>query len=149
VTLQIVDTTDEQGTATVTFTIPDGVAGTQVLTIAGPGGTEVTLPIEVAEATEPSEPVGTRTSASAPLLVFGNTVNYKVTVRTDDGSPAVGTLVIRDGLKTVATVDLAEAAAGKTTVKLTLKRGLHLLTAQFSGDGFDPSLSWPSLVIVL
>ena len=81
--------------------------------------------------------------------MFGSTVNYKVTVRTDDGSPAVGTLVIRDGLKTVATVDLAEAANGKATVQLKLKRGLHLLTAQFSGDGFDPSLSWPSLVLVL
>ncbi|MGN6271793.1 MAG: ExeM/NucH family extracellular endonuclease [Protaetiibacter sp.] len=148
-TMQIVDTTDEQGTATVTFTIPEGIEGSQLLTIAGPGGTEVTLPIEVAEAPTPTEPVGTRTSASAPLLVFGGTVNYKVTVRTDDGSPAVGTLVIRDGAKTVATVDLAETANGKATVKLKLKRGLHLLTAQFSGDGFDPSLSWPSLVIVL
>jgi 5'-nucleotidase len=149
IALQIVDTTDEQGTATVTFTIPDGVEGTQTLTIAGPGGTSVSLPIQVAETTEPIEPVGTRTSASAPLLVFGGTVNYKVTVRTDDGSPAVGTLVIRDGLKTVATVDVAAAANGKVTVPLKLKRGIHLLTAQFGGDGFDPSLSWPSIVLVL
>jgi len=149
-TLQIVDTTDEQGTATVTFTIPAGVEGAQTLTIAGPGGTEVTLPIEVAESSEPQEPVGTRTSGSAPLLVWGSPVNYKVTVRTDDGSPAVGTLVIRDGLKTVATVQLTAADNGKVTVKLgKLKRGIHLLTAQFSGDGFDPSLSWPSPVIVL
>lgn len=150
VALQIVDTTDEQGTATVTFTVPEGVEGVQTLTIAGPGGTEVTLPIEVAEAEEPQEPVGTRTSGSAPLLVWGSPVSYKVTVRTDDGSPAVGTLVIRDGLKTVATVQLTEADNGKVTVKLgKLKRGIHLLTAQFSGDGFDPSLSWPSPVIVL
>jgi 5'-nucleotidase len=146
---QIVDTTDEQGTATVQFTIPDGVEGVQTLTIAGPGGTEVALPIEVAESTEPSEPVGTRTSATAPLLVWGGSVNYRVTVRTDDHSPAVGTLVIRDGAKTVATVDLTEAAKGKATVKLSLKRGLHLLTAQFEGEGFEPSISWPSLVLVL
>lgn len=144
--MQIVDTTDEQGTATVTFAIPDGLEGAQTLTITGPGGTEVTLPIVVAAA---PEPVGTRTSASAPLLVWGGTVNYKVTVRTDDGSPAVGTLVIRDGVKTVATIDLAAAANGKATVPLKLKRGLHLLTAQFSGDGFDSSLSWPSIVLVL
>ncbi|MFT4283232.1 MAG: ExeM/NucH family extracellular endonuclease [Protaetiibacter sp.] len=149
-TLQIVDTTDEQGTATVTFTIPAGIEGAQILTIAGPGGTEVTLPIEVAESSGPQEPVGTRTSGSAPLLVWGSPVDYKVTVRTDDGSPAVGTLVIRDGLKTVATVQLTAADNGKVTVKLgKLKRGIHLLTAQFSGDGFDPSLSWPSPVIVL
>jgi len=62
----------------------------------------------------------------------------------------VGTLVILDGLKTVATVQLTAADNGKVTVKLgKLKRGIHLLTAQFSGDGFDPSLSWPSPVIVL
>ena len=60
-----------------------------------------------------------------------------------------GTLVIRDGVKTVATIDLAAAANGKATVPLKLKRGLHLLTAQFSGDGFDSSLSWPSIVLVL
>ncbi len=149
-TLQIVDTVDEQGTATVTFTIPDGVEGAQLLTIAGPGGTEVTLPIEVAEAEEPQEPVGTRTSASAPLLVWNSPVDYKVTVRTDDGSPAVGQVVVRDGLKVIATVQLTEADNGKVTVELgKLKRGIHLLTAQFSGDGFDPSLSWPSIVLVL
>ncbi len=149
VTLQIVDATDEQGTATVTFTVPDGIEGTQVLTITGPGGTEVSLPIEVAADAGPCEPVDTRTSASAPLLVFGSTVNYKVTVRTDDGSPAVGTLVIRDGLKTVATVDLTAAQYGKVTVPLKLKRGVHLLTAHFSGEGFDSSLSWPSIVLKL
>lgn len=150
IALQIVDTTDEQGTATVTFTIPSGVEGAQVLAIGGPGGTSVSLPIEVAAAPEPPEPVGTRTSGSAPLLVLGGAVSYKVTVRTDDGTPAVGTLIIRDGTKVVATVPLAAADKGKATVKLgKLKRGLHLLTAQFSGDGFDSSLSWPSIVLVL
>src|SRR5690606_15632058 len=59
--LQIVDTRDEQGTATVAFTIPDGAEGTVVLTISGPGGTSVDLPIEVANVT-PAEPVGTSTS---------------------------------------------------------------------------------------
>jgi len=146
--LQIVDTTDEQGTATVTFTIPDAVAGAQTLTIAGPGGTEVTLPIEVAEAEEPSEPVATRITATAPLISFGGTVNYKVVVHAAGGEAAVGTLVIRDGFRTVATVEL-DGDRGVTPVKLKLKRGLHLLTAQFSGDGFVPSLSWPSLVLVL
>ncbi|AYF97692.1 ExeM/NucH family extracellular endonuclease [Protaetiibacter intestinalis] len=150
IALQIVDTTDEQGTATVTFTVPEGVEGAQTLTISGPGGTEVTLPIDVAAATEPAEPVATRTSGSAPLIVWGSPVKYTVTVRTADGSPAVGELVIRDGLKTVATVQLTEADHGKVTVNLgKLKRGIHLLSAQFHGEGFDPSLSWPSPVIVL
>lgn len=150
VAFQIVDTLDEQGTATVVFTIPDGVEGTQVLTIAGPGGTSVQLPIEIA-ASVPEEPVGTSTSGSAPLLVWRSSpVDYKVTVRTDDGSPAVGTLVIRDGAKTVKTVELTAADNGRVTVKLgKLSRGLHLLTADFSGDGFDRSISWPSIVLVL
>lgn len=149
-TFQIVDTLDEQGTATVTFTIPEGVEGTQLLTIGGPGGTAVELPVEIA-ASVPEEPVGTSTSGSAPLLVWRSSpVDYKVTVRTDDGSPAVGTLVIRDGLKTVKSVELTEADNGRVTVKLgKLSRGLHVLTAQFSGEGFDRSLSWPSIVLVL
>lgn len=144
----IVDTRDEQGTATVAFTIPDGVVGTQLLTIGGPGGTAVELPIEVAAA---PEPVGTSTSGSAPLLVWRTSpVDYKVTVRTDDGSPAVGTLIIRDGTKTVKTVELTAADNGRVTVKLgKLSRGLHILTAQFTGEGFDRSLSWPSIVLVL
>ena len=112
VAFQIVDTLDEQGTATVAFTIPDGVVGSTVLTIGGPGGTAVDLPIEVAAA---PEPVGTSTSGSAPLLVWRTSpVDYRVTVK-----------------------------LGK------LSRGLHILTAQFTGDGFDRSLSWPSLVLVL
>ncbi|TXK18707.1 ExeM/NucH family extracellular endonuclease [Homoserinibacter sp. GY 40078] len=147
----IVDTLDEQGTSTVTFTIPDGTPeGVAVLEIGGPGGTLVELPITFG-AGEEQEPVATRTSGSAPFLVWrGTPVDYKVTVRTEDGSPAVGTLVIRDGLKIVAQVDLTAADAGHTRVQLgKLSRGLHVLTAQFSGDGFERSLSWPSLVLVL
>ena len=147
-TFTIVQTLDEQGTATVTFTIPDGVVGTQLLTIGGPGGTAVELPIEVAAA---PEPVGTSTSGSAPLLVWRTSpVDYKVTVHTDDGSPAVGTLLIRDGSKIVKTVELTAADNGRVTVKLgKLSRGLHILTAQFTGDGFERSLSWPSITLVL
>ena len=55
------------------------------------------------------------------------------------------TLLQLGALGTVA----AGSSAWAATVQLKLKRGLHLLTAQFSGDGFDPSLSWPSLVLVL
>jgi 5'-nucleotidase len=150
VALEIVDTTDEQGTATVTFAVPAGIEGSVALGIAGPGGTAVTLPIEVA-ASGPSEPVGTSTSGSAPLLVWGGArVDYRVTVRTDDGSPAVGTIVVRDGLRMVATVPIAATDAGRVTVKLgKLSRGIHLLTAEFRGDGFERSLSWPSIVLVL
>ncbi|RQP12836.1 MAG: ExeM/NucH family extracellular endonuclease [Microbacteriaceae bacterium] len=150
VTRTIVDSADEQGQATVTFTIPAGLAGTQVLTISGPGGTSATLPIEVADAQQPQEPIGTSTSASAPLLVWNAPVDYKVTVRAADGSPAVGQVVVRDGLNVIATVDLKASDNGKVTVKLgKLKRGIHLLTAQFVGDGYTSSLSWPSIVLVL
>src|SRR5690606_12650322 len=127
VTRTIVDGADEQGQATVTFTIPAGLAGTQVLTISGPGGTSATLPIEVADAQQPQEPVRTSTSASAPLLVWNAPVDYKVTVRAAGGSPAVGQVVVRDGLKVIATVDLKASDNGKVTVKLgKLKRGIHL-----------------------
>lgn len=140
VSLQIVDTTDEQGTATVSFTIPDVRAGTQSLAIGGPGGTVARLPITVA-ATGPSEPVGTRTSAVAPHRVAASdSVRYTVTVRTDDGSPAVGTLVIRDRQTVVATVQLTAADEGRVTIDLgRLSRGPHQLRAAFHGDGFVSS----------
>ncbi|WP_166868501.1 ExeM/NucH family extracellular endonuclease [Salinibacterium sp. ZJ70] len=146
---EITDVFDNQGQATISFAIPSGVSGTVPLTITGPGGTAIDLPIEVAQVAPPVR-VGTDTSASAPLLSFGGKVTYNVKVTTDDRSKPVGTVTIRDGLKVIATVDVTAADNGKLAVKLPkLSRGIHLLTAQFAGDGFRSSLSWPSIVIVI
>ncbi len=148
-TFEITDVFDNQGAATIVFTIPSGVSGTVPLTITGPGGTAIDLPVEVAQVAPPVR-VGTDTSASAPLLSIGGKITYNVKVTTDDRSKPVGTVTIRDGLKVIATVDLAAGDNGRLGVKLPkLSRGIHILTAQFAGDGYRGSLSWPSIVIVL
>lgn len=148
----IVDTTDEQGRATVTITIPEGVSGPQVLTVTGPGGTSVDVPIVVAEPVEPPEPVRTTAYGSADrLLSFGGrNVDYRVRVVAADGSEPVGTVTIYDGRTAIATIELSEGEGGRDEVRLPrLSRGIHLLTAKFEGEGFVDSRTFPSLVVVI
>jgi 5'-nucleotidase len=144
-----VPTTDEQGRAAVTFTIPDGVSGAQTLTISGPGGTSIGYPITVAAA---APDVATRISARAdqPLSLTGKKVGYSIRVFTADGSEAVGEVIIRDGSRVLTTVTLEPGDHGRVHLTLPkLSRGLHILRATFSGDGFADSTSHPSVVIVL
>ena len=108
----IVDTLDEQGTASVAVTIPDGVVGSQLLTIEGPGGTSVQLPIEIAAAPEPVD-TSLRGSLNR-LLVLGNqSVTYRVTATAADGSVPVGTVTVYDGTKVLTTIELDAADGGK------------------------------------
>jgi 5'-nucleotidase len=147
----IVDTTDEQGRTTVQITIPAGVSGPQTLTVAGPGGTEVLVPIVVAEPDVPTDPVRTTTVGTPNrLLSFGGrNVDYLVRVTAADGSKPVGTVTVFDGSKPIATIELTEGDNGRDRVTLPkLSRGIHLLTSRFEGEGYDDSRSWPSLVLV-
>jgi 5'-nucleotidase len=149
----IVDTTDEQGRATVTITIPDGVSGAQTLIIKGPGGTEVPVTIQVAEPDVPPEPIATTTSGSASkhLSFGGSNIDYRVQVKAADGSEPIGTVTIYDRGTAIATIELEAGENGKDQLRLPkLSRGIHLLTARFSGDGFvDSRTTWPSPVIVI
>ena len=145
----VVPTTDEQGRATVSITIPAGVSGAQSLTIAGPGGTSIGYPITIAE---PLPDVATRISARAdlPLSLTGKKVGYTIRVFTADGSEAVGDVTIRDGNRVLTTVTLEAGDGGRAHITLPkLNRGLHILRATFVGDGFVESTSQPSVVIVL
>ncbi len=145
----IVDTTDEQGRATVTFTIPEGVFGTQTLTVGGPGGTSVSVPIEIAE---PVEPITTTSFGSVDRLISfgGRNVDYLMRVVAADGSEPVGEVTIYDGRRVLTTATLEVGDDGRLEVRLPrLSRGIHLVTAVFEGDGFVDSRTWPSLVLVL
>ncbi|MEO5919637.1 MAG: ExeM/NucH family extracellular endonuclease, partial [Pseudolysinimonas sp.] len=145
----IVDTTDEQGRATVTITIPEGVSGPQTLVVSGPGGTSVAVPIEVAV---PVEPVKTTSFGSVNrLLSFGGrNVDYTLHVVAADGSEPVGEVTIYDGRRVLTTASLEVGDDGRLTVRLPrLSRGIHLVTAVFEGEGFLDSRTWPSLVLVL
>ena len=108
----IVDTFDEQGRATVTFTIPEGVPGPQTLTVSGPGGTAVSVPIEIAE---PVEPVKTTSyGRSNRLLSFGGrNVDYTLRVIAADGSEPVGEVTIYDGRRVLTTTTLEAGDDGR------------------------------------
>jgi 5'-nucleotidase len=142
----VVPTTDEQGRAAITFTVPAGVSGAQTLTIAGPGGTSIPYAISVAK------PVKTTTKAWADHLLYvtGGNVGYNIRVTTKDGSDPVGTVTITDRGRTLTTVTLAAADHGRVHVNLPkLSRGVHLLRSAFTGNGYVASHSGVSVVAIL
>jgi len=143
----VVDTTDETGRASVTFTIPSGVSGAQLLTITGPGGTSVKYPIQVA-----APDVKTHLTAWVDRLfsVKGADVGYTVRVTAAGSGVPVGTVTISDRGQVLTTLTLTAADRGTKKVTLPdLGRGIHVLTAVFSGAGFAESRSHPSVVLVL
>jgi 5'-nucleotidase len=122
------------------------VTGAQTLTVTGPGGTSVAVPITVAP------PVATTLSAWPDRLLWlsGKNVGYSIRVTTADGSAAVGEVTITDGHRTLTTVTLEADDNGRVHVTLPkLSRGIHVLRAAFSGDAFTDSRSVPSVVVVL
>lgn len=143
-TFAITTAYDEQGSATVTFTIPEGVSGAQALTVTGPGGTAVDIPITVAE------PVGTRVLAWPDrfLVKRGTSVDVNVFVRADDGSAPVGTVELYDGRTLVGTAELTAESGGRIEIPSgALSRGIHLLNVRFTGDGVYESSRTATLVI--
>src|SRR5690606_12769892 len=75
----VVDTTDEAGRATLTFTVPDGLQGDQTLTVAVPAtGTSVQVPLAIAAEAEPGEFTGSielgesKVAAGRTLTVSGS-----------------------------------------------------------------------------
>jgi 5'-nucleotidase len=144
VTFAITQAYDEQGAATVTFTIPEGVGGPQTLTVTGPGGTAVDIPITVAE------PVGTRALAWPDrfLVRRGASVDVTVYVRALDGSAPVGTVELFDGRTLVGTVDLTADDGGRIEVPSgALGRGIHLLNVRFTGAGVYESSRTATVVL--
>ncbi|MGN6502055.1 MAG: 5'-nucleotidase C-terminal domain-containing protein, partial [Pseudolysinimonas sp.] len=146
----IVPTTDEQGRATVTFTIPEGVSGDQLLTIAGPGGTSVEYPITIAAPPAPDVRTHIVAGPDRVLSPSGQNVGFTARVWAVGGSEPVGEVTIYDGKTAIATVQLEAGDHGKVHLTLPkLDRGIHLLRAVFSGDGFTDSRSNASVVLVL
>jgi 5'-nucleotidase len=135
---------DEQGSAVVTFTVPEGVSGPQTLTVTGPGGTAVDIPIAVAE------PVGTRALAWPDrfLVRRGTSVDVNVLLRAGDGSAPVGTVELYDGRTLVGTVELTAESGGRIEVPSgALARGIHVLTVRFTGGGVYESSRTATLVL--
>jgi 5'-nucleotidase len=142
----VVDTTDEVGRASVTFTIPAGLTGQQTLTITVPdSGTAISVPILVADATPPVEKAPSLT-IGLPSTFFANhhsTLHYTVRVFASNGAEAMGTVTVFDGGTAIATAELAEGDHGRARLKLPkLSRGLHLLSVSSAGsDSVEASTS--------
>ena len=149
VSFAITDAFDEQGAAEITFTIPADASGEQLLTITGPGGTEIPVPITVQEPVA-QEPVDTWALAWPDKLLVkkGSSVDVTVLVVTEDRSPAVGSVTLLDGRKPLGTVELTAADRGRVEVPTgALGRGIHLITVRF--DGAEPYESTRTATVVL
>jgi len=123
---------DEQGTASLTFTIPEGVSGDLSLTVTGPGGTEVAIPISIAV------PVDTSVIAWPKRYVVGHGAGAQinVVVRADDGSAPLGVVTLSDGGTVVGTATLTAAEAGRVKFSTgKISRGFHVYTVDFAGEG--------------
>ncbi|WP_308797248.1 bifunctional metallophosphatase/5'-nucleotidase [Agromyces silvae] len=142
---------DGVGTASVTGTIPEGLYGPQPLVVTVPAtGTTASVTVELNA--EPVEPVDTTVIGLANRLIATSKtpITYSGVVIAHDGTPAVGTIEIRDGSTVLATVELTAEARGVFRAELgTLPRGLHLLRAHFTGaPGFEDARSLPFPVLV-
>ena len=115
----VVDTTDEAGRASLTFTVPSGVEGEQLLTVATADGTDAQVPFTIVEADGGGEFAGT-------IEVGSKTVN-------------VGKKLSISG---------ADFKTGETlAVTIESKKGdvIELGTVQVEEDGtFDTSFTIPS-----
>lgn len=132
----VVDTTDEAGRASLTFTVPEGAAGEQLLTVAvADAGTSVQVPITFADAGE-EEFAGT-------IEVEGNTVSAgkKLTVTGADFEPGE-TLTVTLESKKGKTIDLGTVvvdedgtfSASLTVPKSTDAGRYDVIVAQADGD---------------
>lgn len=131
----IVDTTDEVGRATLTFTVPSGVFGEQQLTVAVAGtGTTVQVPFTIA-GEEPAEFAGTielgssKVAAGKKLTITGEGYQPGETVtvelRPKKGQAVqVGTIQVRDdgSFSTSVTVP-KKTQPGKYTVAVSQADG--------------------------
>ena len=91
----------------------------------------------------------TRGTVDRVLVSHKSPVVYRVLV-TGHGLVPTGDIVVRDGRNVLTTVTLTPADNGRVTVTLPkLRRGIHLLTATYSGDAqLVDSASFPALVLV-
>ena len=144
----VVDTTDEQGRATVTMTVPAGVSGPQTLTVAA-NETSIGVPIEFAAAVTKVD-----STVYGGLNRFfsstGRGLVYSVTVDAGDAVPT-GPVGIYDGTRRIALVTLDADDDGRVQVTLPrLSRGIHLISARYGGDDLvNSSRAFPSLLLVL
>ncbi|MFJ4224325.1 ExeM/NucH family extracellular endonuclease [Microbacterium sp. NPDC089695] len=130
----IVDTTDEAGRASLTFTVPSGVSGDQPLTVTVPStGTTVQVPFTIT-AEEPEEFAGTievdkKVTAGKKLRVTGADFepgeSLTIVLEPKKGKPVqVGTVQVKaDGTFATSVTVPKSTPAGKYTVAVSQADG--------------------------
>lgn len=84
------------------------------------------------------------------LVVSGSQALTYTVVVSAAGEKPVGTVSVTDNGKALASAVLTAQSNGRVTITLPrLAKGLHILRAQFAGDGFVTSTSLPVPVVVL
>ncbi|PJJ72560.1 pullulanase-type alpha-1,6-glucosidase [Diaminobutyricimonas aerilata] len=127
-------------------------AGVKATTWDAATGT-VTVPartVAVLTEAQAPDPVGSTTTGSANRLLVksGGAVTYSFRVQAGETVPT-GTVEVLDRGRVVGTVELDGSDAGRGSVKLTLARGVHLLTARYEGSSevLPSRTRWPSVVV--
>jgi Bacterial Ig-like domain (group 3) len=133
---------DVSPACTAAFIVPQSQSGlvielyltftpTNTVTYAKPGLASVGLPVNVYTTVVPK--TGTTLRSRLNPTPEGDIVDLSAAVQSDPGAAIpTGTVTVKEGAKTLATVNLA---SGTAAIALKgLGRGTHLLTAEYSGD---------------
>jgi 5'-nucleotidase len=133
---------DDRGSASVSVTLPDGVAGNQVLTVygnqAGDGTPEAYIKI-------PGVKVDSTVTAEDQDATYGSAGSLTASVSGPDGPVANpgGTMTFSEGDDVLGTADVgADGTATLDLTEVTLGAGDHTITAELSdSDAFNDGAS--------
>ena len=119
---------DIPGAGTVSFVLPSGLSGTQLVTLTGGStGTVATVPIQVTDTRDTSTVSGT-----AADIEWGEAGSVSVTVTP---ATATGTVELFDGGDRIGEGTLTGDATTITVPAGALAIGTHTLTLKYLGDG--------------
>jgi predicted outer membrane repeat protein len=124
-TVPLVDGTATLGIATL-------ARGTHTITATFSGNTKTRESSGTFAQTISQASTRTTLTPSATSIVFGQSVNFEIAVTASGGAHPDGTLVLKDGDHTLATLVVTGGAA--STTLSVLAAGSHALTAEFVGD---------------
>ncbi len=132
---------DAGGTATLA-TSQLGV-GMHVITAKYSGDPNTYILASASSALNLDVQAGSATSlgSSPNPSIYGNSVTFVVTVTSNSGTPATGTVNFLDGANNIATAVLSGDSATATFTTSALTAGSHAITASYLGDANNASSS--------
>ncbi|ARC58118.1 Endonuclease YhcR [Frondihabitans sp. 762G35] len=139
------------GATSARYTLTGADAGTSVTVAVTATKTGYTAATATSAAVTVAKVASTVQGSADRWVVLGKqAVTYTVRVTGSQGVRPTGTVTVYDNGRAVGTATLSES--GTATLALPrLSRGLHLLTAGYSGDAHvaGSSQTWPGILLVL